>query len=276
MFKQTCAGIVLGVLFFNVAFAENSTSTNQELLNFINQLQAQVQSLQAKVANLQSQVQSVKIELKFSRALVRGTKGDDVKQLQEFLKTFPDVYPDGLVTGYFGPLTEMAVKRFQEKNGIESIGIVGPKTQAKLNELVTVGAGQSGVIPPGLTFTDNPASVQMTSSTPPSPTATPQPTPLTDVTPPVVSSVTVSSSTPNSVLITWVTNEPATGSVNYGSTPSNWAVTPTNTSYATWHSFTLSNLTSGTLYTFRVYSTDVTGNGPQGYPPEYTFTTPNN
>jgi hypothetical protein len=69
-------------------------------------------------------------------------KNDEVKTLQEFLKQFPNIYPEGLVTGYFGPLTEAAVKRFQAKNIIESIGIVGPKTRAKINELIT-----SGTIP---------------------------------------------------------------------------------------------------------------------------------
>ncbi|MFH0890438.1 MAG: fibronectin type III domain-containing protein [Candidatus Liptonbacteria bacterium] len=94
-----------------------------------------------------------------------------------------------------------------------------------------------------------------------------------DTTPPVVSSVSASSITSSSAVITWITNEPATGFVNYGSNSQNWAVTPTDTSYITSHSITLSNLTGGTLYTYRVYSVDASGNGPQGYPPEYTFTT---
>ena len=66
------------------------------------------------------------------------------------MKTFPDVYPEGLVTGYFGSLTENAVRRFQEKQGIEAVGIVGPVTRAKLNELTVTGAGHSGNIPSGL------------------------------------------------------------------------------------------------------------------------------
>src|SRR3989344_4035318 len=97
--------------------------------------------------------------------------------------------------------------------------------------------------------------------------------PLPDITPPVVSSVTASSITSNSAIITWTTDEPATGFVNYGSAPNNWVVTPTITSYSTLHSLTLSNLGSNTLYTYRVYSVDSVSNGPQGYPPEHTFTT---
>ncbi len=76
-----------------------------------------------------------KTEFRFIKTLQRGSRGDDVRRLQEFLKQSPDVYPEGLVTGYFGTLTEAAVKKFQIKYGIETVGIVGPKTRAKLNKL---------------------------------------------------------------------------------------------------------------------------------------------
>ncbi len=73
----------------------------------------------------------------FTKTLNVGIVDEQVKRLQEFLKQFPDIYPEGLVTGYFGLLTENAVKRFQMKEGVEAIGIVGPKTRFKLNELIT-------------------------------------------------------------------------------------------------------------------------------------------
>ena len=41
-----------------------------------------------------------------------------------------------MTTGYFGSLTEKAVKKFQKKYGIEQVGIVGPKTRAQLHKLV--------------------------------------------------------------------------------------------------------------------------------------------
>lgn len=51
------------------------------------------------------------------------------------------VYPEGLVTGYFGAATRRAIQRFQEKYGIAApgdpgYGLVGPKTRAKVNELL--------------------------------------------------------------------------------------------------------------------------------------------
>ncbi|TSC84154.1 MAG: mucin-2-like [Parcubacteria group bacterium Gr01-1014_17] len=102
--------------------------------------------------------------------------------------------------------------------------------------------------------------------------------PKPDITPPVVSSVLASSITANSAVITWTTDEPALGYVNYGSV-ADWAITPYDNSWAAYvtpHSYTLSNLKSGTLYTFRVYNFDAKGNSAvlsTGYPPEHTFTT---
>lgn len=128
--------ILLGLALGLVTSAQPAT----DLRAFIIQLQQQIQALQEQVKALQGELQAVKTELKFTRALQRGASGADVKELQGFLKQSPDLYPEGLVTGFFGPLTEQAVRRWQEKHGIEAEGVVGPKTRAKLNELVTEGA----------------------------------------------------------------------------------------------------------------------------------------
>ena len=70
--------------------------------------------------------------------------GKEVKELQQLLKQFPGIYPEGLITGYFGSLTEAAVQRLQKIQGIVSYGTaittgygqVGPKTRSKLNSLL--------------------------------------------------------------------------------------------------------------------------------------------
>lgn len=55
------------------------------------------------------------------------------------------VYPEGLITGFFGNLTRQAVVRFQEKYASEILvpsglsggtGFVGPATRKKMNELL--------------------------------------------------------------------------------------------------------------------------------------------
>ena len=75
--------------------------------------------------------------------LASGSRGNDVTALQNFLKSQgTDVYPEGLVTGYYGSLTTAAVGRFQLQNGVVTsasdpgYGYVGPKTRAKINSLL--------------------------------------------------------------------------------------------------------------------------------------------
>ena len=69
-----------------------------------------------------------------------GSRGERVSELQRILAKYPELYPEGFVTGYFGNLTRAAVRRFQEKYGIVSsgdeettgYGLVGPRTAEKL------------------------------------------------------------------------------------------------------------------------------------------------
>ncbi len=76
--------------------------------------------------------------LSFDRSLYLGLYGEDVKDLQEFLSKDSLIYPEGLTTGFFGPLTKRAVERFQEKWEIDIVGIVGPITRAKIKELSVI------------------------------------------------------------------------------------------------------------------------------------------
>ena len=79
----------------------------------------------------------------FTKTLKLGMTNDDVRRLQEILKTMPDIYPAGTVSGYFGPLTQKAIQAFQAKYGIVSSGTpattgygsFGPVTRQKLQEV---------------------------------------------------------------------------------------------------------------------------------------------
>lgn len=70
-----------------------------------------------------------------------GDRGEDVTELQTYFSTTPVIYPERLVTGYFGPLTQAAVRRYQTAHGIVSQGTpvttgygrVGPRTMASIN-----------------------------------------------------------------------------------------------------------------------------------------------
>lgn len=63
-------------------------------------------------------------------AIKQGDRGAEVTTLQEALKTAG--YFHGPVTGYYGPITAEAVRRFQQKQQLDRDGIAGPKTQAEL------------------------------------------------------------------------------------------------------------------------------------------------
>jgi hypothetical protein len=66
--------------------------------------------------------------------------GSDVEGLQTFLSMNAYIYPEAAVTGYFGPLTQAAVQRFQTAQGVVSAGtpattgygVVGPNTRISI------------------------------------------------------------------------------------------------------------------------------------------------
>lgn len=79
--------------------------------------------------------------------LKKGSKGENVKLLQEFLKVNAD--------GDFGPGTESAVKSWQTKNGLLADGIVGSNTWTAmgLDEMVTTDNSERvSALPSGLSI----------------------------------------------------------------------------------------------------------------------------
>lgn len=121
------------------SFAQTTGTTGvssqvQSLLDQIKSLQMQIQALQALQEQVVKAQGEVSQSLKLIRNLREGMSGDDVKALQAILAADTSIYPEGLVTGFYGKLTSEAVKKFQKKYGIEMLGLVGPKTLKKLNE----------------------------------------------------------------------------------------------------------------------------------------------
>jgi hypothetical protein len=66
-------------------------------------------------------------------------QGEDVRAVQQRLLDL-GYWQVGVADGLFGPQTEVAVRLFQEENGLAVDGIVGPQTRARLLRAVPTGA----------------------------------------------------------------------------------------------------------------------------------------
>ena len=184
------------------------------------------------------------IGVKTAEALVTstlspGNSGAAVSELQSFLASDTSVYPESLVTGFYGELTAAAVQRFQCKQNIvcdgsvdtTGYGRVGPVTLAKIQSMQTPGVPNTGS-----SFMDDSGPL-MTAEI-----------------------VTTSSTTAN---ITWTTNEPSENAVLYasawpfyiGNAKSAWSST-----FTTVANVTITGLLPNHTYAYVRQSVDATGN----------------
>ncbi len=104
-------------------------------------------------------------------------------------------------------------------------------------------------------------SIAVTSPTPGGGTSTALTFTITaDVTPPVISAITVSAIGAGGATVSWTTNEPATDQVSYGTTTAYGALSTLGAAFATSHAQVISGLSASTAYHFRAISTDQAGN----------------
>jgi PKD repeat protein len=90
-----------------------------------------------------------------------------------------------------------------------------------------------------------------------------------DTTPPVIGNVQVTAGQ-NAATVSWSTNEPSTGVVNYGQSTA-YGLSVSSSSLATAHSVNLTGLAAGTLHHYRIQATDAAGNSASTA--DLTFTT---
>ena len=123
---------------------------NSEEEKLIAQLEATIAELQKQIIEITAKINAIlqgRISgQKINQNLYLGMQNNQVRYLQEFLKTQGEsIYPEGLVTGYFGILTKNAVIRFQNKYADEVLypldlfsgtGFVGLSTRNKINQLI--------------------------------------------------------------------------------------------------------------------------------------------
>jgi lysophospholipase L1-like esterase len=80
--------------------------------------------------------------------------------------------------------------------------------------------------------------------------------PTVDTTPPVISAITVASLTGSTTTVTWVTDEPATSQIEYGTTTSYGQLSPLDPTVVPGHSVRLEGLSPGILYHYRIRTSD--------------------
>ena len=84
-----------------------------------------------------------------ARGVAIGSRSDEVKNIQEILKEDSGIYPEGYVTGYFGPLTEKAIKKLQKRCGLPETGELDDATEKciyPINYKVTVVSPNGGEV----------------------------------------------------------------------------------------------------------------------------------
>jgi peptidoglycan hydrolase-like protein with peptidoglycan-binding domain len=111
----------------------------ENLKKQILELQAKIQAMRQAQTQVREQAQNIQDTLKDIRDLRKGMSSEEIKAIQQILASDPDIYPEGAISGYYGPLTEKALKRFREKHGIkdeDKEDRIGQKTLEKLSELL--------------------------------------------------------------------------------------------------------------------------------------------
>ena len=113
------------------------------------ELQAQITALLAQIQALQTQLTAAQgattVSYNFTKDLTLGSKGNDVKALQQFLNAngyqvaASGAGSAGNETTYFGSLTKAALAKYQAAVGISpTAGYFGAKTRAYLASVAVV------------------------------------------------------------------------------------------------------------------------------------------
>lgn len=270
--------------------SDSSASTAVGIVDVLQQLQDQELRLTTEVSDLRAQVEAAHLKAVFVRVLQHGDSGEDVTTLQSLLATLPDALATS-TTGYYGSLTVKAIKNFQTASSLKATGIFDAETRdaliAAAQDQKDASSEDTNFTPTGLSsvveyqqtmrdlqdqvsqlsikaadlqsrvtalesgLSDVQSSVSTLASTPsPAAPATAQPLSIANM---------QATTTKTSATITWTTNNPATGEIDYSqnsSMPVNQTLTAKSSVMATDHTIALPSLTSGAVYYYRVISTD--------------------
>jgi len=178
-----------------------------------------------------------------NRQLEIGMSGSDVSAVQTFLAQDKTLYPQGLVTGYFGDLTKIAVANFQSRNNISAVGRIGPVSLPVFNMQMSGMVNNGSLNAPLILNVNTNVSAQTAS-------------------------------------ISWTTDEPVKGVVYYSNFPLttyervnsvdvSGIVAFNDNEYRNSQSIAISGLQANTIYYYLIYVTDRSGNVSVTWPTSF-------
>lgn len=139
MNKTVCAFVAASVLLVSAPTASAMSTT--EALVRMDAIIAEMQKLRAEFAKLASapqqpqptgSVAGVATKAVLTDDLSYGATNASIERIQKLLATDVEIYADGTISGFFGPKTQDAIRRFQARFGLDPVGVVGPSTKAVL------------------------------------------------------------------------------------------------------------------------------------------------
>jgi uncharacterized protein YkwD len=119
------------ILALYVAPTPALAASREDLLAQIERLQELIVKL---TAELHEKIFNENKNFRFERNLSIGSVGSDVERLQTFLSKNTQFYPEALVTGYYGEMTNRAIGRLKAEYQITEDAF-GEKTRETLNKL---------------------------------------------------------------------------------------------------------------------------------------------
>jgi hypothetical protein len=122
--------------------------TNAELIKTIQELRAEIRVLKAQLNDKNATTTTTttnKLRLKQEYGI--GATNEEIKILQKILATDASIYPEGMVTGYFGPLTAKAITRLQTKYKLENRGVLTAETRDFINSILEAHGIENAFIP---------------------------------------------------------------------------------------------------------------------------------
>ncbi len=141
MNKKLYVSVLTVCLIATAAAPHAQAATYAESLAKMDLLIAEMQKLRAEFAMLSrgitapstpGAVLGVSTKAVLTDDLSFGVTNESITKIQKLMATDAEIYADGTISGFFGPKTQEALRRFQTRFGLDPVGVVGPSTKAIL------------------------------------------------------------------------------------------------------------------------------------------------